>query len=103
MQVPSSYKAMCRQCGDIVQHRLGDDEARRSANGHFVAPTIARTEIIKPRPAAPPAAGAPAPKLAPKIVKARNMSPRAQQLRAMAAHNHRMRGRAIKKQQQRDG
>jgi hypothetical protein len=44
-----SYKAMCRQCGDIVQHRLDSDEAKRCGSGHFVAPTIARSELVKPR------------------------------------------------------
>jgi hypothetical protein len=38
---PQTYRAMCRQCGDIVQHRLDSDEARRCGSGHFVAPTIA--------------------------------------------------------------
>ena len=50
--LPQTYRAMCGQCGDIVQHRLGDDEARPCANGHAVVPTIARAMIIPPRPAA---------------------------------------------------
>jgi Restriction endonuclease len=49
MSLPPSYKAMCRQCGDIVQHKLSSGEAQRCTNGHFVAPTIARLEIVKPR------------------------------------------------------
>jgi hypothetical protein len=49
MLLPQTYKAMCRHCGDIVQHRLSSDEAQRCANGHFVAPTIARAELIRPR------------------------------------------------------
>jgi hypothetical protein len=32
--LPQTYKAMCGQCGDIVQHRLGDDQVRPCANGH---------------------------------------------------------------------
>ena len=49
MSLPPGYKAMCRQCGDIVQHKLDNNEAKRCTNGHFVAPTIARLEIVKPR------------------------------------------------------
>jgi Restriction endonuclease len=51
MLMPQSYESMCRQCGDIVQHRIDSDEAKRCPGGHFVAPTIARAELIKPRPA----------------------------------------------------
>lgn len=47
----ATAQAMCRQCGEIVQHRLDSDEARRCGNGHLVAPTIARAELVKPRPA----------------------------------------------------
>jgi len=47
--LPQTYKAMCAQCGEIVQDRLGDDEARPSGNGHPVAPTIARAMIVPPR------------------------------------------------------
>ena len=101
MLLPRNYKAMCRQCGDIVQHQLGDDEARRCGNGHFVAPTIARAELVKPRPAQPVTGGT-APAITPKVVKLRNMSAKAQRLRAIKAHNLRTRGRVIK-QQQRDG
>jgi hypothetical protein len=50
MLLPQTYKAMCRQCGEIVQHRLDSDEAKRCANGNFVAPTIARAELTKPTP-----------------------------------------------------
>jgi hypothetical protein len=53
------------QCGEIVQHRLGDDEARPCGNGHPVAPTIARAMIVPPRPAASGNAGS-APKPAPR-------------------------------------
>jgi hypothetical protein len=51
--LPQTYKAMCRQCGEIVQDRLGNDEALRCRNEHFVAPTIARDTIVKPRPPGP--------------------------------------------------
>jgi hypothetical protein len=75
MLVPSTYKAMCRQCGDIVQHRLGDDEARRCANGHFVPPSIARAAIVKPRPPTPGGFKDPAPvqrPLTPREIRAHN-------------------------------
>src|SRR3954453_23524411 len=52
MLLPQSYKAMCRQCGDIVQPPLDNDEAKRCDSGHLVAPAIARAELVKPRPAA---------------------------------------------------
>jgi hypothetical protein len=52
--LPQTYKAMCHQCGEIVQHRLDreQDEARPCGNGHMVAPTIARAMLLPPRPAA---------------------------------------------------
>jgi Restriction endonuclease len=101
MLVPQTYKAMCRQCGDIVQHRLDSDEAKRCGNGHFVAPTIARPDLIKPRLPAPgqTVTGEPTPAHAPKIVKYRNMTAKAQRRRAIKAHNHQMRARAIKPKQ----
>lgn len=51
--MPQIYKAMCCQCGEIVQHRLDreQDEARPCSNGHSVAPTIARAMLLPPRPA----------------------------------------------------
>jgi hypothetical protein len=91
--LPQTYRAMCRQCGDIVRHRLDSDEARRCANGHFVAPTIARAELIKPRPLQREHRSAAAP--APEIVRVRNMSAKARRRRAIKAHNQRVRGRAI--------
>ena len=42
---PASYKAMCRQCGGIVTHRLDLTEAVLCSNGHAVAPTIARAGL----------------------------------------------------------
>jgi hypothetical protein len=52
--MPQTYKAMCCQCGEFVQHRLDreQDEARPCRNGHMVAPTIARAMLVPPRPAA---------------------------------------------------
>lgn len=96
--LPQTYQAMCRQCGDIVQHRLDSDEAKRCGTGHFVAPTIARAELVKPRqqPGPGQAVTGPAPAHRPKIVRIRNMSAKAQRRRAIKAHNHQVRARAIK-------
>ena len=47
--LPQLYKALCVQCGDIVEHKLDDDEARPCQNGHPVAPSIARAMLIPPR------------------------------------------------------
>jgi hypothetical protein len=96
---PQSYNAMCRQCGDIVQHRLDSDQAKRCGNGHFVAPPIAKAELVKPRPPAQPVTGTPAPANTLKFVRQRNMSAKAQRRRAIKAHNHRVRAQAIKQQQ----
>jgi len=51
--MPQTYKAMCQQCGEIVQHRLNreQDETRPRSNGHLVPPTIARAMLLPPRPA----------------------------------------------------
>jgi Restriction endonuclease len=87
MQLPDSHKAMCRQCGDIVQHKLSSDEAKRCGNGHFVAPTIARAEFVRPRQPTPAAAPDAKPKHAPKLIKFRNMHPKAQIKRRMRGHN----------------
>jgi len=46
---PGSYQAMCRQCGEIVQHRLDQAEAIPCRNGHPVAPTIARAALVMPK------------------------------------------------------
>jgi hypothetical protein len=43
--VPTTYKAMCRQCGEIVSHSLDRAEAIPCPNGHLVAPTIARAAL----------------------------------------------------------
>ncbi|HTV28231.1 MAG TPA: restriction endonuclease [Xanthobacteraceae bacterium] len=47
--LPDSYQAMCRQCGEIVQHRLDHAEAIPCRNGHPVAPTIARAALVMPK------------------------------------------------------
>jgi hypothetical protein len=98
MLLPQSYKAMCHQCGDIVQHRLASDEAKRCGNGHFVAPTIARAELVKPQQPMQRAAGMPAPANTPKLMRRRNKSAKAQRRRAIKAHNHQIRARAIRQQ-----
>jgi hypothetical protein len=42
---PESYKAMCRECGEIVTHRLDQAEAIPCKSGHTVAPTIPRASL----------------------------------------------------------
>jgi Restriction endonuclease len=44
--MPDSYKAMCRQCGQIVKHTLDRAEAIPCSNGHPVAPTIAQAALV---------------------------------------------------------
>jgi hypothetical protein len=44
--MPESYRAMCRQCGEIVQHTLDRAEAIPCRNGDPVAPTIARASLV---------------------------------------------------------
>ena len=46
MLLPASYKAMCCQCGEFVQHRLDKEEALPCCNGHLLAPTIARPRLF---------------------------------------------------------
>jgi len=41
LPAPDSYKTMCRQCGEIVTHRLDRTEAIACKSGHPVAPPIA--------------------------------------------------------------
>jgi Restriction endonuclease len=88
MVLAQTYKAMCRQCGDIVQHRLSSDEAKRCGSGHLVAPTIARGDLIKPR--SQPGASQPgaAPALGPLT------------RREIRAHNHKVRARAMRQWRQ---
>jgi hypothetical protein len=89
MLLPQTYKAMCRQCGDIVQHPLDNVEAKRCGVGHFVAPTIARAELVKPRVAASAETNAgpkPAPRpLSRREIKAHNYKYRARMLKQMRA------------------
>ena len=96
--LPPDYKAMCCQCGDIVQHRLDNDQARPCRNGHLVAPTIARATLVPFRPPAPePADTARAPRPG-RVIKPRNMSLKAQRRRKIRAHNLQLRSRALPQQ-----
>src|SRR3984893_12355062 len=68
--LPQTYRAMCCQCGDIVQHRLDKGAALPCANGHLVPATIARASLIKPRPPQPaPGAEDQKPNRAPKLIR----------------------------------
>lgn len=116
--MPQTYKTMCRQCGDIVEHRLAKNDPLPCVNGHFVAPPKSRASIIPYRPpaAAPqPPALAPAPVYAPqpigphpagtvppmpKVIKPLNMSPKSQRRRAIRKHNQSIRMRGIRQQQE---
>jgi Restriction endonuclease len=85
--LPQTYRAMCCECGDIVQHRLDKAQAVPCRSGHLVPATIARDSLVKPRPQpAPPAAGH-IPSHAPKLIRFRNMHPKAQIKRRIRAHN----------------
>ena len=83
--LPQTYHAMCGQCGEIVQHRLGDDEARACGNGHMGAPTIARALIVPPRPAASASSNMKEP------------TPRPYSRREIRAHNYKYEARMMKK------
>lgn len=114
--LPDTYKTMCRQCGDIVQHHIAKHDPLPCANGHFVAPPKSRASIIPYRPpAGAPQAPAPNPPLVyapqrigphpagtvppmPHVIKPRNMSAKSQRRRAIKKHNQRIRMRAIRQQ-----
>jgi Restriction endonuclease len=94
--LPSSYKAMCCQCGDIVRHTLDKADAVPCGNGHPVAPTIARAALVpyRPDPSEQPAAAArPKPS---RVIRPGGMSAKAQRRRKIKAHNNRRRSRALK-------
>jgi hypothetical protein len=96
MLLPAGYKAMCCQCGELVQHRLESDAALPCRNGHLVAPTIARASLVPFRPpASEPGSATTAPKPA-FVIKPRNISLKAQRRRKVRAHNNRMRARTLK-------
>jgi Restriction endonuclease len=87
--LPQTYRAMCCECGEIVQHRLDHGKALPCPNGHLVPATIARASLVKPRPPQPaePATADTKPNRAPKLIRFRNMHPKAQIKRRMRAHN----------------
>ena len=41
-----SYRSMCRQCGNIVRHKLRDPRAQQCPNGHRVSPTLDIQSVI---------------------------------------------------------
>jgi hypothetical protein len=93
-ELPASYKAMCCQCGDTVQHQLDKTDALPCRNGHPVAPTIARALLVpfRPEPSEQPAAaGKPKPA---RVMRPRKMTANAQNRRKIRAHMHRLRARA---------
>src|SRR5271155_2937760 len=85
--LPQTYKAMCHQCGEIVQHRLDreQDEARPCGSGHMGAPTIARAMLLPPRPSA--TGGTPT----------KTPAPRPLSRREIRAHNYKYEARMMKK------
>ena len=90
ISTPQTYKAMCCQCGEIVQHRLDKGEIVLCGNGHKVAPTIARASLIVPRKApASPSDQTPKP------------APRPYSRREIRAHNAKYEARMMR--QQREG
>jgi hypothetical protein len=84
--LPQTYRAMCCECGEIVQHRLDQGKALPCSNGHLVPATIVRASLVKPRQPQQAAADA-KPDRAPKLIRFRNMSAKAQIKRRMRAHN----------------
>jgi hypothetical protein len=100
------YKVVCQQCGEIVQHRLDNDEARACANDHLVAPCWsagdfrpmpqAPTPFRQPAPANPRPAftanpSGPHPGGSGPVIRPRNMGGKAQRRRAVRAHNQQRR------------
>ena len=87
IEPPEAYKAMCKICGAVVEHRLSHAEAVPCGSGHFVAPTIARAAIF-PEGAKPPAAGE-KPSPAPRQRHGRRMTAKAHNKRLRLAHARR--------------
>lgn len=92
MPVPETYKAMCRQCGDVVRHRLDRAAALPCANGHPVAPTIARAALT---PWHEPAVDA-----SPPVGLGRKPKPFMTAKAKIRAHNRAVRKRAIRMQRE---
>jgi Restriction endonuclease len=94
MALPAGYKAMCCQCGDIIQHQLDKAEPLPCRNGHPVVPTIARAALVPFRPEPsdqPPAPGQPKPAHG---FRPRKMTVKAQRRRKIATINKRLRASA---------
>jgi hypothetical protein len=89
MQLPETYKAVCRQCGDIVQHRHDSGKPKPCANGHSVAPYDCAPRASRATPTGTGQTGQPAPASSPNVIRYRNMSAKAQRRRAIKAHNRR--------------
>lgn len=89
MQTPETYKAVCRQCGDIVEHRHDSGKPKPCANGHSVAPYDCAPRAATPAATGQTVAGEPAPASSPNVIRYRNMSAKAQRRRAIKAHNRR--------------
>jgi hypothetical protein len=113
--LPQTYKTMCRQCWQIVEHRLNKDDPLPCPNGHFVAPGQSRAKLVPYRSPTPAPAAVPNPTLAytlhpagphpagtvPPLIKPRIMTAKAQRRRAIKVHNRRLQARAIKGQEER--
>ena len=85
---PQTYRAMCCQCGDIVQHRLHKSELVPCRNGHQVAPTLPKASLIVPCKApASPSDRTPKP------------APRTYSRREIRAHNAKYEARMMRQQQ----
>ena len=85
---PEIYKAMCKICGGIVEHRLSCAKSLPCGRGHFVAPTIARAALF-PEHSTPSSSGgksSPAPR-----ARHRRMTPKAHNKGRRLAHNRALR------------
>ena len=87
IEPPDAYKAMCKICGAVVEHRLTQAEAVPCSSGHVVAPTIARAAIF-PEGAKPAAIGAKA-SPAPRQRRGQRMTAKAHNKRLRLAHARR--------------
>ena len=83
-----TYKAMCRQCGDVVEHSIDKGEALPCSSGHLIPPTIARAALIPPEPRAPAAGERPA--HAPRHGRPKRMTAKAVNKRRRRAHMHKL-------------
>jgi hypothetical protein len=114
--LPQSYKVVCQECGEIVQHRLDNDEALACANAHLVAPcwslgdfrpyrspTLSRQPATaSPQPAFTAHPAGPHPGGSGPVIRPRNISGKAQRRRAVRAHNQQRRLHILELDQQDD-